>query len=150
MQRYLLAYDADCGPCTRFKRAIGFLDSYQRINPIPLTEADSEGVLDGVPPSRRHRSFHLVTPGGGVLSGAAAIPALVGLLPAGRFPARLMASAPGGPRAVKFVYQTFSRLHDSGSCNFKPGSAGRGSASKVGFGDAVTPRSSPGVPTRLS
>lgn len=150
MKRYLLAYDADCGPCTRFKRAIGFLDSYQRISPIPLTEADAEGILVSIPTSRRHRSFHLVAPDGEVLSGAAALPTLVGLLPAGRLPSKLMVSAPGGPRAVKLVYQTFSRLHDSGSCSFKPESVGKGSVSKVGFGDALTPRGFPGVPTRLS
>jgi len=150
MKRYILAYDADCGPCTRFKRVIGFLDSYQRINPLPLVKADSEGILDRVPVSRRHRSFHLVGPDGTVLSGAAAIPALVGLLPAGGLPSRLMVSAPGGPRVVRFVYQAFSRLHDSGSCTFRAGAVGGGSVSENGIRDALDSRSYPGIPTPLS
>ena len=138
MRRYLLAYDADCGPCTNFKRAVVFLDSYQRITPIPLAQADSEGILDRIPASRRHRSFHLVAPDGDALSGPAAIPTLVSLLPGGRFPSRLVTSAPGGRRAVSFVYQVFSRLHDSGSCGFRPGSGRSGLVKDLD--DAVTPR----------
>jgi predicted DCC family thiol-disulfide oxidoreductase YuxK len=149
MSRYRLAYDADCGPCTKFKRAIGFLDSYHRISPISLVEADSLGMLDKVPAARRHRSFHLVAPNGEILSGAEAIPTLVRLLPGGRVPSKLMASAPGGPWAVKFVYQTFSRLHDSGSCSYRPGSGMRDSVRKE-LRDAAVPRFSPAMPTAPS
>ena len=121
MSQYILAYDADCGPCTRFKESVDFLDTHRRLRFVSLEEADSGGILDRVPQEVRHRSFHLVAPDGAVLSGAYAIPTLVSLLPTGGFASRLMASAPGGLRTVMFVYQTFSRLHDAGSCNYEPG-----------------------------
>ena len=114
-------YDADCGPCTRFKRLVDFLDSYQRIGFTSLTEADGEGILDTVPALLRHRSYHLISPAGEVLSGAKAIPALVGLLPTGSLVSKLITRAPGGLRATGFVYAVLSRLHDTGSCQYKPG-----------------------------
>lgn len=121
MGGYVLAYDADCGPCTRFRRVVGFLDAGRRISFISLTQADRDGVLDQVPAVMRHRSFHLAIPGGRVLSGAEAIPPLVRVLPAGRVVSRAMATAPGVPRTVRFVYGVFSRLHDSGACTYRPG-----------------------------
>lgn len=114
---YLLAYDASCGPCRRFKRAVSLLDSYGRFVYLPLEEADSEGLLDAVLPSLRYRSFHLVSPDGAVLSGSDALPAVVRQLPGGRLASWLMTQAPGGPGAVRFTYRAFSRLHDAGSCD---------------------------------
>ena len=143
MDPHRLAYDADCGPCSRFKRVVGVLDSRRRIAPISLARADADGILDGVPASRRHSSFHLVAPDGQVLSGAAAIPALVRMLPGGRIPS-LMLMAPGVPRAVRFVYQTLSRLHDSRSCAL---AAGGGSPASAGSGTPAVLRSSPGMPS---
>ena len=119
MRRYLLAFDADCGPCTRFKGIVDFLDTYRRFDFKSLVEADEEGFLDTIPKSVRHRSFHLVTPSGRVSSGAEALPNLVALLPSGGPISRLITSAPGGLRTVGFVYAIFSRLHDTGSCAYK-------------------------------
>lgn len=148
MERFVLAYDADCGPCTQFKRLVGFLDVRRQIDSIPLIQADSEGLLASVPVSLRHRSFHLVAPDGNVLSGATAIPTLVGLLPGGRFASRVMTSAPGGIRTVGFVYAVLSRLHDAGSCSYKPGS---GPPSLRKAGDvAVLPKSLPALRLALS
>ena len=138
MRRTILAYDADCGPCARFKQAVDFLDTRRRLEFMGLAEADSARVLDGVPPSRRHRSFHLVVPDGEVLSGAEAIPALVSLMPGGRLFSRLLVSVPKGPRAVGFVYGVFSRLHDDGSCHYRPGS-GSPSSRMVGKTSTLPP-----------
>ncbi len=121
--RYLLVYDGDCGPCTKFKRAIDFLDTYRKLDYLSLVEADEKGVLDSVPPNLWHRSFHLVSPEGMVLSGAKALPGLIGLLPTGRPISRLMVLAPGGLSAISFVYSVFSRLHDTGSCRYKTDSS---------------------------
>lgn len=121
MRRYVLVYDSDCGSCTRFRRIVGFLDTRGRLDFLPLTDADREGVLDSIPRGRRHRSFHLVSPAGRVSSGAAAVPELIRLLPAGRVISKLLKSAPLGFWSVAFVYSVFSRLHDSGSCNYTKG-----------------------------
>ena len=114
----ILAYDSDCGPCTRFKNAISFLDARRRLGFKSLMAADRQGMLDSVPLGRRHRSFHLIGPDGIVSSGANALPGLVGLLPGGTVPSKAIASSPLLFRGVSFVYTVLSRLHDSGSCTF--------------------------------
>lgn len=121
MRRYLLAYDADCGPCTRFKRYVEFLDSYGKLDFTPLIEADEKGFLDRVPTALRHRAFHLISPSGEVLSGAKALPTLVNLLPTGTLLSKVMTMVPGGFRATAFVYGVAARLHDTGSCRYHPG-----------------------------
>ena len=60
--RYILAYDADCGPCTRFRQVVDILDKYQKIDFISLTKADQKGVLEKIPASMRYNSFHLIFP----------------------------------------------------------------------------------------
>ncbi len=124
LEKSVLVYDAGCGPCTRFKQLVEFLDARGALAFLSLADADAEGMPDDVSPSRRHRSFHLVSPGGGVLSGAEALPTLISLLPAGRVTARFIVAAPGGVRALEFGYSALSRLHDAGRCHYTP-DAGR-------------------------
>lgn len=119
-----MAYDADCGPCTRFRRVVGFLDAGRNLSFVSLAVADRTGVLEGVPARLRHQSFHLVSPGGEIQSGAEAIPALTRVLPAGRLTSWAMVTVPGGTRAARFVYGVFSRAHDSGRMCASPGSSG--------------------------
>ena len=144
MSRLVLAYDADCGPCTRFKRLVEFIDTKNQVDFIPLIEADESGLLDEIPRSERHASFHLVQPGGEVLNGAAAIPSLIKILPLGKAIAKVITSAPGGPRSISFVYAGFSRLHDRGSCRYQRSFA----SSKVGFAERVSKGLSIAGPSR--
>jgi predicted DCC family thiol-disulfide oxidoreductase YuxK len=128
MQDFLLAYDASCGPCSRFKGLVEFLDARRRIAFVSLEEADKSGALEGVPPSLRYRSFHLLRPregrvdGGGVRSGSDALLPLLRLLPGGDLAARFVEAAPGAEGAVSFAYSALSRLHDTGSCSPTPSS----------------------------
>jgi predicted DCC family thiol-disulfide oxidoreductase YuxK len=117
MERYFLAYDSACGPCTRFKHLVDLLDRHSHLDFVSLYEAEELSLLSTVPKKQRYRSFHLVSPNGKVLSGSAAIPELLGLLPAGKATSVLLYSVPGGKRLVTFVYGTLSRLHDSASCS---------------------------------
>jgi predicted DCC family thiol-disulfide oxidoreductase YuxK len=110
--RSAVVYDAGCGPCTTFKRVLTFLDPKRRIDFISLADADNEGILDGLPESRRWSSFHLVAPGGAVQSGARALPEVARLLPSGSVASRLMTGSPGGPRLMGWLYCTLSRLHN--------------------------------------
>ena len=144
MSRLVLAYDADCGPCTRFKRLVEFIDTKNQVDFIPLIEADESGLLDEIPRSERHASFHLVQPGGEILNGAAAIPSLIKILPLGKAIAKVITSAPGGPRSISFVYAGFSRLHDRGSCRYQRSFA----SSKVGFAERVSKGLSIAGPSR--
>jgi len=66
----ILAYDADCGPCTKFKRIVDILDKCERIDFISLTKADQEGLLDKIPVHQRFKSFHLIFPQGETKSGS--------------------------------------------------------------------------------
>ncbi|MDE1854160.1 MAG: DUF393 domain-containing protein [Thaumarchaeota archaeon] len=121
---YTLVYDADCGPCTRFRKAVGFLDARDRIRFVGLNEADSSGLLEGLHPALRHRSFHLIGPSGKIWSGAEALPPLAALLPGGSPFAIVLGSSPIAFKSAAFVYSVFSRLHDTGSCSYAPGGSG--------------------------
>jgi predicted DCC family thiol-disulfide oxidoreductase YuxK len=114
---YLLAYDAECGPCSRFKAVVDFLDARGLIDFASLRQAEEAGALESIAPSLRYDSFHLIAPGGPVLSGADALPPLVGLLltGGGAF-SRVLGAIPGCRRAISFGYSTASRLHYAGAC----------------------------------
>ena len=114
---YLLAYDADCGPCSRFKAVVEFLDVRGLLEFVTLGQADRAGMLDGIESGARYRSFHLVERDGQVWSGAAALTPLSRLvLPGGVMLARVVEGVPSLRRAVEFGYLTLARLHGSGAC----------------------------------
>jgi predicted DCC family thiol-disulfide oxidoreductase YuxK len=115
--KYILAYDANCGPCTKFKRIVDILDKYEKIDFISLTKADQEGLLDKVPVHKRYKSFHLIFPKGDAKSGSEALLELIAILPGGKIISPIINYFPGGKKAVGFIYKRFSRLHDSGSCS---------------------------------
>jgi predicted DCC family thiol-disulfide oxidoreductase YuxK len=116
--RYILAYDADCGPCTRFSHAVDILDKYEKLDFISLIEADQKGLLDRIPPSMRYKSFHLIFPGRDeVKSGSDALIKLVAILPGGRVISPIINYFPGAKQIVHFIYTKFSKLHDGSSCN---------------------------------
>lgn len=64
MQKYLIAYDIDCGPCNKFKKLVDTLDLYNNIDFVSIFEADSNGLLKSIPPSKKYESFHLIFPTG--------------------------------------------------------------------------------------
>jgi predicted DCC family thiol-disulfide oxidoreductase YuxK len=115
--KYILAYDANCGPCTKFKRIIDILDKYEKIDFISLPKADQEGLLDKIPVHQRYKSFHLILPKGDAKSGSEAILELIAILPGGKIISPIINYFPGGKKAVGFIYKRFSRLHNRGSCS---------------------------------
>jgi len=143
---HVLVYDSHCGPCTRFRNVVEFLDTKGRIGFLSLVQADSDGLLDSIQAARRHRSFHLIAPDGTVASGAAALPPLVGLLPAGRTFERMMELSLPVSLATRILYSTFSRLHDSGSCTYSPGPASTSISMLSRKREAASPAVS-GLPT---
>jgi predicted DCC family thiol-disulfide oxidoreductase YuxK len=114
---YLLAYDADCGPCTRFKRLVDFFDAYHKIDFLSLTDANEHGLLNRIPESLRFESFHLISTNGDIQSGSDALLHLIGLFPLGHAISKIIMFFPGGKQMIKFLYDTFSRLHNSSSCH---------------------------------
>lgn len=114
---YLMAYDADCGPCTQFKRLVDFLDIYHAIDFIHLADADKLGLLNTISEPLRFKSFHLISPDGDIHSGPEALYDLIALLPLGGHISKLIVLLPGGKRMIRFFYNTFSKLHDSSVCH---------------------------------
>jgi predicted DCC family thiol-disulfide oxidoreductase YuxK len=114
---YILAYDADCGSCTRFMHVVDFLDKYEKIDFISLTRADQQGLLDKISAPLRYKSFHLIFPDGETKSGSEALLDLITILPLGRVISLIINYFPGGKQIMRFIYNRFSRLHNTGSCN---------------------------------
>lgn len=115
--RYILAYDADCGPCIRFMHIVNSLDKYEKIDFISLTVADQQGLLDRISAPLRYKSFHLILPNGQAKSGSVALLELIAILPGGKMISPIINYFPGGKLAVRFIYNRFSKLHNSGSCH---------------------------------
>jgi len=120
----VLAYDADCGPCSKFRAVVGFLDARRHIDFVDIEDADRSGLLDGVPQARRYASFHIVARHGiaagtnGVASGSSAILHLVWALspPASRLVRRVSSLE----AALRFGYSALSRLHRGCSASQGP------------------------------
>ena len=85
---HALLYDDDCGFCKLCVRMILRLDRDERLRPVSIQSEEGQRLLTEVPPELRLDSFHLVTPGGKVLSAGAAAAPLTSLLPGGTVPAR--------------------------------------------------------------
>jgi predicted DCC family thiol-disulfide oxidoreductase YuxK len=122
---FVLAYDAGCGPCSRFKAVIELLDGRRRIGFVSLEAAERSGLLASVAPASRYASFHLIRSAsnggwdGGLWSGSEAVLPLVRTLsPWGRAMSRIVEGTPGGLEAVSFVYSTLTRLHRE--CSVSP------------------------------
>jgi predicted DCC family thiol-disulfide oxidoreductase YuxK len=117
LAKYLLAYDTDCGPCTKFKQGVDFLDKYNKIDFLSLNDADSNGMLESVPKDLRFQSFHLIFPDGRVLSGADALLDLIGILPAGIYMTKLIRKIPYHERLIGYIYKRIAQLRQYSSCN---------------------------------
>jgi len=115
--KYILAYDSDCGPCTRFRHIVEILEKYERIDFVSLTKADEEGLPHNIPVRQRYKSFHLIFPKGEAKSGSEALLELIAILPGGKIISPIINNFPGGKKTVRFIYKRFSRLHDRGSCS---------------------------------
>jgi predicted DCC family thiol-disulfide oxidoreductase YuxK len=117
LSRYILAYDTDCGSCTRFAHVVDSLDKSEIIDFISIILADQKGLLDRISPPLRYKSFHLILPNGEVKSGSEALVELIAILPGGKIISPIVNYFPGGKPFVSFIYNIFSRRHDMGSCN---------------------------------
>jgi predicted DCC family thiol-disulfide oxidoreductase YuxK len=121
--KYILAYDADCGPCTRFAHFVNSLDKSEKLDFISLTLADQKGLLDRISAPLRYRSFHLISPNGEVKSGSEALLKLIAILPGGKILSPIINYLPGGKLILKFIYNKLSKLHDTGSCRINNSSS---------------------------
>ncbi|MFN8112128.1 MAG: DCC1-like thiol-disulfide oxidoreductase family protein [Solirubrobacterales bacterium] len=92
---HALLYDGDCGFCRLATKAAMRLDDDDRLRAVAIQSEEGQRLLTEVPAGLRLDSFHLVTPGGHVLSGPDAAPVLSRLLRGGHVPSRAMRRFPG-------------------------------------------------------
>lgn len=118
---HAVLYDAECGFCRLCVRGLLRLDRNGRLLPVAIQSEEGQRLLTEVPEQMRRRAAHLITPGGTVLSGAAAAPALARLLPGGAIPARAFARWPERTDAVyKWFARNRSRLGRAGLRSRRP------------------------------
>lgn len=101
---HALLYDGDCGFCRLATRAALRLDEDHRLRAVAIQSDEGQRLLTEIAPERRLDTFHLLTPGGHVLSGADAAAPLSRLLKGGHVPSRAMRRFPDETaRAYAFV-----------------------------------------------
>ena len=91
---HTLVYDGGCRFC---RWSLGWLlrwDSRRRLRPLALDTDEANRLLAALAPDLRAASWHLVDPGGRVLSAGVAAPELLRLLPAGAPAAALLVRLP--------------------------------------------------------
>ncbi len=92
----VVLYDRDCGFCRWSLARVLDFDRRRRLRPVALQDAEADELLGGMEEERRYASAHLVTAGGEVYSGGAAVAPLLGLLRGGT-PLSLVARLLTGP-----------------------------------------------------
>jgi predicted DCC family thiol-disulfide oxidoreductase YuxK len=87
-------YDSDCGFCRWSLAKLLAWDRHRRLRPVALQDPEADLLLGGMSGEERMASWHLVDSDRKVLSGGAALPPLLRLLPGGRPLAAIAARAP--------------------------------------------------------
>jgi predicted DCC family thiol-disulfide oxidoreductase YuxK len=102
-------------PLLRDLGTFDILDKYEKIDFMSLTEADQKGLLDVIPAPLRYELFRFIFPNGEAKSGSEVLLELIVILPGGKMKSSAINYFPGGKHLVRFIYQRFSRLCDTGS-----------------------------------
>ena len=87
-------YDADCNICKAITETLLTWDRAGRLRPVAIQSEEGDRLLHAVPPDERLKSFHLVSPDGGVVSAGPALADLFRQLPGGGAVARLLELSP--------------------------------------------------------
>lgn len=130
MDRAVLLFDRDCGFCRWSTARILAWDRRGRVRAVALQDPQAGRLLPGMDLSRKMASWHLVTPGGRVRSGGAAIALLSRLLPGGAPIAFLAEAFPGlTERAYRWTAKHrdgLGRLLGEQACSVEPGASTSG------------------------
>jgi predicted DCC family thiol-disulfide oxidoreductase YuxK len=81
--RWIVLYDGECGLCKWMLAGLLHRDRRRRLVPVALQRREAEELLADLAHEERMASWHLISPSGERLSGGAALPAVLRLLPAG-------------------------------------------------------------------
>ncbi len=81
---HVVLYDRDCGFCKWSLNKLLAWDRYRRLRPVAIQSEEGDRLLAAMPAAERLDSWHLVLPGGEIVSAGAAVAPLAELLPGGR------------------------------------------------------------------
>ena len=95
-------YDDDCNICKTIADALLTWDRRGALRPVPIQSEEGRRLLGSIPPERHLESFHLVKPGGEVVSAGPALAELFRMLPGGGVLARALDLS---PRATSGGYE---------------------------------------------
>ena len=112
---WTLIFDGDCAFC---RRCVATLARWDRRGVLRFVPFQDQAALDGLPPISRgalERAMHLVGPDRRVAVGAAAGPALLGVLPGGSVFAALFAF-PGAAWLADRTYRFLARHRHRLNC----------------------------------
>ena len=96
----ILVYDADCGFCRWSVARILRWDRRRLLRPVAVQAPEADSILGDMPTDERMASWHLVIPGGAVVSGGDAVALLAERLPGGRAIAVLARAFPTTTRRL--------------------------------------------------
>jgi predicted DCC family thiol-disulfide oxidoreductase YuxK len=99
-------YDDGCGFCRWSASRIAVWDRTRRLHFVPIRSVEGDSRLGDMERARRDGSWHLITRGGRVASGGAAVSLLLRELPGGSPLARL---ADALPRTTDRAYRVVAR-----------------------------------------
>jgi predicted DCC family thiol-disulfide oxidoreductase YuxK len=105
---WTLIFDGECGFCRASVELLRRWDRYRRLSFVPFQDPGALAPLPRVPRSELEQAMHLVAPDRRVLKGAAALPAILRLVPGGA-PLALLYQMPGVPWLAAGVYRIVAR-----------------------------------------
>ena len=107
-----LVYDAACSICERMKTVLLQWDRFHRIVPVSLGNPEAQELLAPLPHEQRTSTFHVVSPRGRIVSGDAAIPELLRLVPGGTLVAWCLTTLPGHRLLLQWCYRWVANRHE--------------------------------------
>jgi predicted DCC family thiol-disulfide oxidoreductase YuxK len=125
MDRAIVLYDQDCGFCRWSADRLRAWDRRGALRFEAIQNPDADALFDGMDPTARLGSWHLVEPGGRVWSAGAATAPLLTRLPGGRPLAALARTFPGTTerlyRSVANHRDQLGRVLGTRACAVDPG-----------------------------
>ncbi|MFI5206556.1 MAG: thiol-disulfide oxidoreductase DCC family protein [Gemmatimonadales bacterium] len=106
--QWTLIFDGECGVCRAAVELLRSRNKDGRLSFVPFQDSEALARLPNVPRDDLERAMHLVAPDREVLRGAAALPAILRLIPGGA-PLALLYRLPAAPWLAARVYRMVAR-----------------------------------------
>jgi predicted DCC family thiol-disulfide oxidoreductase YuxK len=113
--RWTLVYDGECGFCRSSVDLLRRWDRHGRFAFVPFQDSVALATLPGIERKELEQAMHLVSPDGSVLKGAAALPAILRLVPGGK-PVAPLLRLPGASWLAARVYRMIARSRHRLGC----------------------------------